>query len=118
LWGTQNRTRNSYKREERTAIMIKVIVGYKVEPGENIAPIVLKLRTHAMTYNGFVSSEHLMNDDENSIIAILETWNSIEEWREWEKSPIRQALLRDAQPLLAEEPRVTRYKIIPTVWNP
>ena len=95
--------------------MIKVIVGYKVKFGENMASIVLKLRTNAMTYQGFVSSEHLMNEEDSSIIAVVESWNTVEDWREWEKSGIRQAILREAKPLLAEELRVTIYRVMHTV---
>jgi antibiotic biosynthesis monooxygenase (ABM) superfamily enzyme len=95
--------------------MIKVIVGYKVRRDEDIQPILLKLQSHAMQYPGFVGAENLLSEQDSSIIAVIQSWERIEDWKTWEKSSIRQELLRQAQPLLEEAPKVTIYRVIPTV---
>ena len=95
--------------------MIKVIVGYKVKRREDIEPILLKLRSHAMTYPGFVGAEILINEKNIYIVAVVSTWVKAEDWRIWEKSTIRQKLLRQAEALLADEPRVTVWRVMPTV---
>jgi heme-degrading monooxygenase HmoA len=46
---------------------------------------------------------------------LVSTWENIEAWRQWEKSKLRQDILRQAAPLLIDEPRVTTYTIIPTI---
>ena len=98
--------------------MIKVIVEYKVKRGEDIQPILLKLRSHAITYPGFVAAENLISDKDSSIIAVVSTWAKVEDWRIWEKSKIRQELAREAEGLLKEEPRATTYRIMPTAtWS-
>lgn len=94
--------------------MIKVIVGYKVRKGKDIKPILLGLRSHAMTYHGFVSAENLISEKDISIVAVVSTWAKAEDWRVWEKSTIRQELLRQAETLLVEEPKVTIYRTVPT----
>jgi len=76
--------------------------------------IVLKLRSSAMTYNGFVRSETLLGEPDSSIVAVEKTWDNIQYWREWEGSEIRRELIQEVEPLLAEEPRVTVYTIMPT----
>jgi len=98
--------------------MIKVITGYKLKEGADIQPILLKLRSHAMTYRGFVGGENLLNDKDVSIVAIISTWENVEDWQAWESSTARQEILQEAAPLLEEELRVAIYRIIPTVrWR-
>jgi len=95
--------------------MIKVIVGYKLKKSANIQPILLKLRSHAMTYRGYVGAENLLSEQDISIVAMVTTWEKVEDWRSWETSKAKQEILREAEAILAEEPRVTIYRIIPTV---
>jgi antibiotic biosynthesis monooxygenase (ABM) superfamily enzyme len=95
--------------------MIKVIVGYKLKRDADIQPLLLKLVSNAMQYPGFVSAENLLSEKDSSIIAVVKTWNKLEDWRAWEESSIRQALLREAKTLLEEAPQVTVYTIMPTV---
>ena len=94
--------------------MIKVIVGYKLKEGADIQPILLKLRSNAMQYPGFIGAENLLSEKDSSIVAMVSTWEKVEDWRIWEKSKIRQELLRQTERLLVEEPKVTIYRTMPT----
>ena len=97
--------------------MIKVIVGYRTNNVNEIEPILMQLRSQAMTYPGFVRSEILLSETDTSLIAVEKTWDRVEDWIGWEKSILRQSLIRDASKLLLEEPRVTIYRIMPTaMW--
>jgi antibiotic biosynthesis monooxygenase (ABM) superfamily enzyme len=109
-----NESWNCEQREEGQR-MIKVIVGYKVRRDEDIQPILLKLRSHAMQYPGFMGAENLLSEENSSIIAVIQSWERTEDWKTWEKSSIRQDLLRQARALLEEEPKITIYRVIPTV---
>jgi len=95
--------------------MIKVIVGYKVKIGEDIEPILLKLRSNAMTYPGFVGEQILINEKNIYIVVVVSTWVKAEDWRVWEESTIRKELLKQAKALLVDETRVTIWRIMPTV---
>jgi antibiotic biosynthesis monooxygenase (ABM) superfamily enzyme len=98
--------------------MIKVIVGYRLKSGADIIPILLKLRSGAMTYPGFIASENLLSEQDISIVATVSTWQRVEDWRLWESSRTREEILREAEVLLAEEPKVTLYTIMPTIrWT-
>ena len=98
--------------------MIKVIVGYKLKSGADIMPILLKLRSGAMTYPGFIGSENLLSEQDISVVATVSTWQKTEDWRLWETSRTRQKILREVDVLLVEEPKVTLYTIIPTIrWT-
>jgi heme-degrading monooxygenase HmoA len=94
--------------------MIKVIIGYKMKPGADVLPMLLRLRSHAMTYAGYVGAENLMNNHDISIVAIITTWESVENWKDWEKSRSRLAIIDEYRDSLAEEPKITIYRIIPT----
>jgi antibiotic biosynthesis monooxygenase (ABM) superfamily enzyme len=95
-------------------VMVKVIVGYRVKEGADVLPMLIKLRSHAMTYAGYVGAENLMNNRDVSIVAIITTWEGVEYFRDWEKSKSRLAIIKEFQDCLAEEPKVTIYRIIPT----
>ena len=94
--------------------MIKVIVGYKVKRGADIQPMLLKLRSNSMQYPGFVGAENLQSQQDSSIVAMVSTWERVENWRLWESSKIRQEIIQEAEPLLVEELRVVIYSITPT----
>lgn len=94
--------------------MLKVIIGYKIKPGADILPMLAKLRSHAMTYPGYVGAENLMNNHDVSIVAIITTWEDADYFRDWEKSRTRLAIMKEFKGLLAEEPKVSIFRIIPT----
>jgi len=94
--------------------MIKVVVGYKLKTAVDIQPILLKLRSNAITYPGFINAENLMNTQDSSIIFVLYTWDKIEDWQLWESTNTRKKILQEAEPILCEQPRVKVYRVLPT----
>jgi heme-degrading monooxygenase HmoA len=62
-----------------------------------------------------MGAENLINEKDSSIVIVISTWENLEDWRVWESSRIRQAILREADALLVEEPQVTTYRPMPTV---
>jgi len=94
--------------------LIKVINGYKLKRGVDLQPVLLKLREHAMSYPGYVGAENLVSDKDPSIVAIITTWDSVEQWRNWQESRMRGEIMKGGEPLLEEELRVSVYRVIPT----
>ena len=98
--------------------MIKGIIGYKVLSYKDVEPILMQLRSHAMQYPGFVSAENLVSEEDSSVVIIISTWETIENWRTWVRSRRTQDLLQQAQAVVAEAARVTAYRTMPTVeWR-
>ena len=98
--------------------MIKGIVGCKVRSYKDLEPIMVKLRSHAMQYPGFVSAENLISEEDFSVVVMTSTWETIENWKLWVDSRITQDLFRQAEALLKEKPRITVYTIMPTAkWH-
>jgi heme-degrading monooxygenase HmoA len=94
--------------------MIKAITGYKMKEGADVLPMLMKLRSHAMTYPGYIGAENLMNNHDVSIVAIITAWEDVEYFRDWENSRARRTIIEEYRDSLAEEPKVTIYRIIPT----
>jgi len=98
--------------------MIKGIVGYKVRNNRDLEPILLRLRSHATQYRGFKGMESLMSEENASVVAMVSTWENLEDWKSWAQSTITQELLRQAQTLLVEEPRMTAYRMMMPAARP
>lgn len=91
--------------------MIKGFVGCKVRKDTDLEPILLKLKSHAAQYQGFKGMENLVSEENASVVAMVSTWENLEHWKSWTQSTITQELLRQAETLLVEEPRMTTYRI-------
>jgi heme-degrading monooxygenase HmoA len=92
--------------------MVKGIVGCKVKKDHDLEPILLKLKSHAAQYEGFKGMENLVSEENASVVAMVTTWESLEEWKSWAQSMVTQQLFRQAGELLVEEPRVTTYRMM------
>ncbi len=96
--------------------MIKVIEGLKVKPGANIQQIFRKLRRNAMRYPGFISAENLISLEEPFVSLFVSTWNELPNWEAWEISGARAELYREAKELIEDEPKASKFRIVPTYW--
>jgi len=92
--------------------MVKGIVGCKVRKDTDLEPILLKLKSHAMQYQGFKAMENLVSEENASVVAMVSTWESLEDWKSWAQSRITQKVLQQAETLLMEEPRMTTYRMM------
>jgi len=98
--------------------MIKGVIGYKVVSYKDVEPILMKLRSHAMQYPGFVSAENLVSEEDFSVVVMISTWETIENWRIWVESRITRHLLRQAKEVVVGVARITAYRTMPTVeWR-
>jgi len=94
--------------------MIKGIIGYKVLSYKDVEPILMQLRSHAMQYPGFVSAENLVSEEDFSVVMMISTWETIENWRTWVESRRTQDLFRQAKTVVMESARITAYRTLPT----
>jgi antibiotic biosynthesis monooxygenase (ABM) superfamily enzyme len=98
--------------------MIKGIIGYKVLSYKDVEPILMKLRSHAMQYPGFVGAENLISEEDLSVVIMISTWETIKNWKTWVDSRRTQDLLKEAKSVIMGTARVTAYRSMPTVeWR-
>jgi heme-degrading monooxygenase HmoA len=94
--------------------MFKVIIERQVREGEDISPLLRELRAAAMHYPGYVSGETLVSTQDSSIVITISTWQSLEDWKQWEASDTRAKLYQQIQSILIEKPKVSTYRITAT----
>ena len=92
--------------------MVKVIIERHIKPGSEgkMEKLLMDIRSQAM-YNspGFVSGEVLTSVDDPSVRIIIGTFLTLDHWKQWESSQMRQEVLRQIEPFLASPPRVAVY---------
>ena len=89
---------------------IKVIVKRKVAKGNEaeLLPLLLELRTKATSRPGYISGETLRGVEDPEDCIVIGTWQSVENWKEWESSPGRAQIQDKIDALLGEK---TEYSI-------
>ena len=98
--------------------MVKGIIGYKALSYKDIEPILMKLRSYAMQYPGFISAENLVSEKDRSVVVMTSTWETIGNWRTWVGSMETRDLLQQARAAVMGAPRIVAYMIMPTVeWR-
>ena len=98
--------------------MIKGVIGYKVVSYKDVEPILMKLRSYAMQFPGFVGAENLVSEKDYSVVVMISTWETMEHWRTWVDSRITKDLLKQAKAVVKGAARVTVYRTMPTVeWR-
>jgi antibiotic biosynthesis monooxygenase (ABM) superfamily enzyme len=98
--------------------LIKGIIGYKVLSYKDLEPILMKLRSYAMQYPGFLGAENLVSEEDFSVVLMITTWETIENWRTWAGSRGTQDLLQQAKGVVTGAARLTAYRTMPTVeWR-
>ena len=96
--------------------MIRVVILRHLKEGKkgDLLPLLRALRTAAMNYSGYIHGESLVGTEDPSIISVLSTWRSLEDWKAWEKSGQRVKLYEKIESLLVEKPKVSVYQIMAT----
>ena len=89
---------------------IKVIVQRKVSKGKEaqLLPLLLELRTKATSRPGYISGETLRGIEDQEDYLVIVTWQSVENWKDWESSPARAQIQDKIDALLGEK---TEYSI-------
>jgi heme-degrading monooxygenase HmoA len=89
---------------------VRIIIDRKVKKGKesDFGRMLRELRSKAIPSKGYISGETLraQNDPHNYIV--ISTWQSLEDWRKWEKQPERKKIQARIEKLMA---RPTKTKI-------
>jgi len=94
--------------------MIRVIIERKLKKREHISKLIQKIRIAAMAQPGYISSETLVNTEDNSAVTVISTWASAESWKKWKTSKQRIGMEREIAPLLEQPEKIGIYQIFST----
>jgi heme-degrading monooxygenase HmoA len=89
---------------------IRIIIDRKVKKGKesDFARMLRELRSKAIPSKGYISGETLRAQDDLHNYIVISTWQSIEDWKTWEKQPERKKIQAKIEKLMA---RPTKTKI-------
>jgi heme-degrading monooxygenase HmoA len=81
---------------------IRVLIERKIVPGNELAlsDLLIKLRSKAMHTKGYISGETLRSVDDPFEYLVISTWNSLDDWKNWEADKERQEIQTEIDNLL------------------
>ena len=91
--------------------MIRVIIERRVKGPQEVARLLHQLRIVAMSYRGYISGETLVNHYDSRTIAVISTWQTIDDWIRWEESDERAASEAELENLLEEPAKFEIYDL-------
>jgi len=92
--------------------MVIVIVDFKVTEVIRVLPILAELRREALRQQGYISGNTLIGAEDPSQICIETIWESVKEWKDWEKSQAQIKLFRKIMPYLSEKTKIKIYRYL------
>ena len=94
---------------------VKVIMERTVSSDNQgeLAELLKELRARAIRQPGYVSGETLFSVDRPGAHLVISTWESLRDWKNWEKSPERTELASRVEALLSEPSKVTVFATTP-----
>ena len=92
---------------------IKVLIKRHIIDGKTDQALELlnKLRSQAMHQPGYISGESLVNHFDHRSVTVISTWQTIEEWIEWQESDERAATEATLDNILEEAAKFEIYDL-------
>ncbi len=89
---------------------VRIIIDRKVKKGKasHFAKLLRELRSKAIPSKGYISGETLRAKEDPQNYVVISTWQSIEDWKTWEKKPERKKIQAKIEKWMA---RPTKTKI-------
>ncbi len=71
---------------------VRIIIDRKVKKGREaaFAELLRELRSNAIVLKGYISGETLRAADDPQNFIVISTWQSLDDWKNWEKDPKRK----------------------------
>ena len=90
---------------------VRIIIDRKVKKGKesDFSKFLRELRSKAIPSKGYISGETLraLNDPQNYIV--ITTWQSVDDWKKWEKDPERKKIQTKIEKLMARPSKTKIY---------
>ncbi len=90
---------------------VRIIIDRKVKKGKEaeFAKLLRELRTKAVPSKGYISGETLRALDDHHNYIVITTWQSLDDWKAWEKNPERKKIQNKIEKLLAKPSKTKIY---------
>ena len=89
---------------------VRIIIDRKVKKGKEaeFSKMLGELRTKVVPSKGYISVETLRSLNDHSNYIVITTWQTVDDWKEWEKNPERKKVQAKTEKLMA---RPTKTKV-------
>lgn len=89
---------------------VRIIIDRKVKKGKEseFFALLRELRSKAIPSKGYISGETLRALDDPNNYIVISTWQSVDDWKEWERNPERGRIQLQIEKLMS---RPTKTKI-------
>jgi len=91
---------------------VKVIIERSMSPDRHgeVVELLTELRAKAVRQPGYVSGETLFSIENPGKHVVLSTWESLNDWKDWEKNPQRVEIVDSIEVLLNSPSKVSAYE--------
>jgi antibiotic biosynthesis monooxygenase (ABM) superfamily enzyme len=89
---------------------IKVVITRRVPADrvDHLKPLLVQMRSLAMTQPGYISGETLVNLDDSEEYLVISSWVALDNWSRWLSDPRRSALQEEIDKVLGH---TTQYQV-------
>jgi heme-degrading monooxygenase HmoA len=101
----------SFEKAEVIDMAIRIIIDRKVKKGKEseFARMLRELRSKAIPSKGYISGETLRAQGDPHNYIVISTWQSLEDWKKWEKQPERKEIHARIEKLMSRPTKTTIY---------
>jgi heme-degrading monooxygenase HmoA len=101
----------SFEKAEVINVAIRIIIDRKVKKGKEseFARMLRELRSKAIPSKGYISGETLRAQGDPHNYIVISTWQSLEDWKKWEKQPERKEIHARIEKLMSRPTKTTIY---------
>ncbi len=99
--------------------MIRIVLEHRTRNSQDtmkLIQVIRDIRAVAKQQHGFITGETYVNIEEPTQVLVISTWQTPEDWKAWDESPVRIEMRKPLLKLIAEPYTVTTLSI-PIVWN-
>ena len=98
-------------RKEVGVMAVRIIIDRKVKKGKEpeLAKCLRELRSKAMPSKGYISGETLRSLADPQNYVVISTWQSIDDWRTWEKNSERKRIQAKIERLMSRPTKTRVY---------
>lgn len=81
---------------------VRVLIEREIVPGQEVKllEVLSRSRRKAINAAGYISGETLRALDAPNKFLVISNWNTVQDWKAWEKAPERAEIQREMAPLL------------------
>ncbi len=89
---------------------VRIIIDRKVKKGKEseFSELLKQLRSKAISTKGYISGETLRELSDRQNYVVVSTWQSADDWKNWEKDPERKKVHARIEKIMA---RPTKTKV-------